>query len=382
MLAMGYFRNSFLVTAAGLGLGALLGWGITKTWAGVLSTMFIVAVLAILEVSLSFDNAVVNAVVLKKMTPVWRRRFITWGIAIAVFGMRIVFPLLIVAIITRIDPISALVMAATDPDRYSQVLTSAHISISAFGGAFLAMVGLKHFFNGKKDVHWIGFIERPLTRLGRIEAVELGLVLLVLYFVSTRLLGGEQFEFITAGIFGLLTYIAVDGISALLNVESALTGEVVQSGAASFLYLEVLDASFSFDGVIGAFALSNNLFIIAIGLGVGAMFVRSLTIMLVECETLASYRYLEDGAFYAIIALAVMMFLNAVSHISEIITGLVGAGFIVCAFLDSVRYNRRTRARNAAAARIETPIEVLTNQTTSESSRAASGRPIHPSRPE
>jgi hypothetical protein len=144
----------------------------------------------------------------------------------------------------------------------------------------------------------------------------------------------------------------------------------------------VLDASFSFDGVIGAFALSNNLFIIAIGLGVGAMFVRSLTIMLVECETLASYRYLEDGAFYAIIALAVMMFLNAVSHISEIITGLVGAGFIVCAFLDSVRYNRRTRARNAAAARIETSIEVLTTQTTSESSRAASGRPIHPSRPE
>ncbi len=175
---MGYFRNSFLVTAAGLVLGAFLGWGMTHTWAGVFSTVFIVAVLAILEVSLSFDNAVVNAVVLKKMTPVWRRRFVTWGIAIAVFGMRIVFPLIIVAIITHIDPVSALVMAVTDPDRYSRVLTSAHVSVSAFGGAFLAMVGLKHFFNREKDVHWIGVIERPLTRLGRIEAVELGLVLL------------------------------------------------------------------------------------------------------------------------------------------------------------------------------------------------------------
>jgi hypothetical protein len=340
---MGYFRNSFFVTAAGLGLGAFLGWEATGSLVGAISTMFIVAVLAILEVSLSFDNAVVNATVLKQMTPVWRRRFITWGIAIAVFGMRIVFPLVIVAIIARIDPFSALVMAATDPDRYSRVLTSAHISVSAFGGAFLAMVGLKHFFDHEKDVHWIAIIERPLTRLGRIKALELWLVLLVLYLVSNWLPRNEQMEFLVVGSFGLLTYIAVEGISALLSVESAVTGEMARSGAAAFLYLEVLDASFSFDGVIGAFALSNNLFIIAIGLGVGAMFVRSLTIMLVEHETLASYRYLEHGAFYAITALAVIMFLNAVSHIPEVVTGLIGMGFIVTAFVDSIRYNRRIR---------------------------------------
>ena len=340
-----YFRNSFLVTAVGLALGAYLGWRTSHSWTGALSTMFIVAVLATLEVSLSFDNAVVNAAVLRKMSPLWRRRFITWGIAIAVFGMRIVFPLVIVAIIARIGPISALVLAATDPDDYSRVLTSANVSVSAFGGAFLAMVGLRHFFNREKSIHWISVIERPLTRLGRIEAVELGLVLVLMYFVSAQLGGNDQFQFLVAGIFGLITYIAVDGISALLKVESTLTGEVVQSGAASFLYLEVLDASFSFDGVIGAFALSNNLFIIAIGLGVGAMFVRSLTIMLVERETLTSYRYLEHGAFYAIIALAVMMFISAVQHVPEAITGLVGAGFIVAAFVDSIRFNRRVRDR-------------------------------------
>ena len=376
---MGYFRNSFLVTAVGLGLGAFLGWETTRSWDGVLSTMFIVGVLAILEVSLSFDNAVVNAVVLKKMTRVWRRRFITWGIAIAVFGMRIVFPLVIVAIITRIDPISALVMAATHPEDYSRILTSAHIAVSAFGGAFLAMVGLKHFFNHEKHVHWIAVIERPLTKLGRIEAVELGLVLLLLYLVSTRLIGHEQFEFLSAGIFGLLTYIAVDGVSALLNMESAITGEIAQSGAATFLYLEVLDASFSFDGVIGAFALSNNLFIIAIGLGVGAMFVRSLTIMLVERETLASYRYLEHGAFYAIIALAVMMFINAVQHISEIVTGLISAAFIVTAFADSIRYNRRARGVNSAEERL---LKQLQNQDSAESSRRLIRQPSEPGRPE
>jgi hypothetical protein len=336
-----YFRKSFLVTLGGLALGAYLGWRTNHSWTRALSTMFIVAVLATLEVSLSFDNAVVNAAVLTKMSPLWRRRFITWGIAIAVFGMRIIFPLVIVAIIARIGPVSALVLAATDPDNYSRVLTSANVSVSAFGGAFLAMVGLRHFSNREKSVHWISVIERPLTRLGRIEAVELGLVLLLMYFVSTQLAGSEQLQFLAAGIFGLVTYIAVDGISALLKVESTLTGEVVQSGAASFLYLEVLDASFSFDGVIGAFALSNNLFIIAIGLGVGAMFVRSLTIMLVERGTLTSYRYLEHGAFYAIIALAVMMFISAVQHIPEAVTGLVGAGFIIAAFLDSIRFNRR-----------------------------------------
>jgi len=339
-------------------------------------------VLAILEVSLSFDNAVVNAVVLKKMTPVWRRRFITWGIAIAVFGMRIVFPLIIVAIVTHIDPVSALVMAVADPDRYSRVLTSAHVSVSAFGGAFLAMVGLKHFFNHEKDVHWIGVIERPLTRLGRIEAVELALVLLLLYAVSIWLVGPEQIEFLVAGIFGLVTYIAVDGVSALLNVESAVTGEVVQSGAALFLYLEVLDASFSFDGVIGAFALSNNLFIIAIGLGIGAMFVRSLTIMLVERETLTSYRYLEHGAFYAILALAVMMFLGAVTHIPEVATGLIGAGFIVTAFLDSIRYNRRALGSEPAAVPVATHGEIRKLPSTPDSSRSPVREPSVQSRPE
>jgi len=140
-------------------------------------------VLAVLEISLSFDNAVVNATILKTMTPVWRYRFITWGIAVAVFGMRMLFPLIIVAVIANIDPISALVMAASEPERYSQVLTGAHVSVAAFGGAFLAMVGLKHFFNQKKDLHWIASIERPLTHLGRIEAVELGMVLLLLYGV-------------------------------------------------------------------------------------------------------------------------------------------------------------------------------------------------------
>lgn len=338
---MQYFRGSFFVTVAGLIAGAALGWELTGTVQGMLMTLFLVAVLGVLEVSLSFDNAVVNATVLEHMDEKWRRRFLTWGIAIAVFGMRIVFPVVIVAVIAHINPIQTLVMAATNPEEYSRVLTSAHVSVAAFGGAFLAMVGLKHFFDIEKDVHWIEVIERPLTRLGRIEAVELAVVMILLWLIGRQLHDHEQVPFLVSGMLGLVTYVAVDGISAFLDAEALATGAVVRSGAASFLYLEVLDASFSFDGVIGAFALSNNLFVIAIGLGIGAMFVRSLTIMLVNKGTLTEYRYLEHGAFYAIVALGVIMFLKTLVHVPEAVTGLIGAGFIGLSLWDSIRYNRR-----------------------------------------
>lgn len=341
---MKFFRGSFLVTIAGLIAGGFLGWEMTGTVAGTASVTFIVAVLAVLEVSLSFDNAVVNATVLREMDPVWRRRFITWGIAIAVFGMRIVFPLVIVAIIARINPWAALVLSATQPDEYSRIIESAHVTVAAFGGAFLIMVGLKHFFDQEKEVHWIPLVERPLTYVGRVEAVGLGFVLLGMWAIGHWLPEHERYEFLVAGIFGLVTFIAVDGISALLDPVDVVAGAATRSGAAAFLYLEVLDASFSFDGVIGAFALSNNLFVIAIGLGIGAMFVRSLTIMLVEKGTLTEYRYLEHGAFYAIIALGVIMFLKTIMHVPEAITGLIGAAFIGVSFWHSVRANKRSHA--------------------------------------
>jgi uncharacterized protein len=95
---LGYFRWAFIVTAIGLILGGVLGWQMTGTIGGMATVFFICSVLAVLEISLSFDNAIVNANKLKDMTPVWQHRFLTWGIIIAVFGMRIVFPLLIVVI--------------------------------------------------------------------------------------------------------------------------------------------------------------------------------------------------------------------------------------------------------------------------------------------
>ncbi len=337
-----YYKGSFLFTALCLAAAAWLGFQSTGSLPGTFGVLWIVLVLGVLEVSLSFDNAVVNATVLRDMDDKWRHRFLTWGILIAVFGMRIVFPLAIVAIAAHMGPIEAVKLAAGDPVRYEQIITSAHVGISGFGGSFLAMVGLNFFLDEEKEEHWIGPIERPLTALRRISGLAMGIVLLALYGIGQFIPAEEAMTFLTAGIFGLLTYIVVHAIGVLLEGDGdAVTGAAARSGFAAFLYLEVLDASFSFDGVIGAFALSNNLFIIALGLGIGAMFVRSMTIMLVDKGTLTQYRYLEHGAFYAIVALAAIMLLSVRFHIPETITGLIGATLIGLSFWASVRSNRR-----------------------------------------
>ncbi|MFK3889768.1 DUF475 domain-containing protein [Sphingomonas sp. NPDC079357] len=339
-----YYKGSLAFTAICLTIGAWLGWTITHDVMGTLGIVWIVLVLGVLEVSLSFDNAVVNATVLRDMEPVWRRRFLTWGIIIAVFGMRIVFPLVIVAISAQIGPIDAVKLAATDPVTYQRIITGAHIGISGFGGAFLAMVGLTFFLDEEKELHWIGVIERPFSGLSRVSGLAIGLVLLALYGMSRVIPPAEAMTFIASGIFGLVAYIAVQAVGALLEKDEseganagAATATAAKAGLSAFLYLEVLDASFSFDGVIGAFALSNNLFIIALGLGIGAMFVRSMTVMLVDRGTLTEYRFLEHGAFYAIVALAAIMLLSVRFEIPETVTGLIGAGFIGLAFVSSLR---------------------------------------------
>ena len=113
------------------------------------------------------------------------------------------------------------------------------------------------------------------------------------------------------------------------------------TGLISFIYLELIDASFSLDGVLGAFALSKDIIIISIGLAIGAMFVRSLTIMLVEKKTLKQFLYLEHGAHWAIGALACLMLVSTVKEIPEVVTGGIGLGFIVLAFISSIMHNKK-----------------------------------------
>ncbi len=343
---LSYFWAAFAVTAIGLGLGLWLGFSTEHTTAGALKVFFIVSVLAVLEISLSFDNAIVNANKLKDMTPVWQQRFLTWGIIIAVFGMRIVFPLLIVVIAANVGPWTALVMAASQPELYAEIMHDAHLPIAAFGGTFLMMVALSFFFDHEKDVHWVRWIEEKASDYSSIKGIEIGFVLVIMIIFSKIIENNPNLgpvastTFFHAAIWGLLTFLLVEVLGGILDRSQEVMEGAAKGGVGAFLYLEVLDASFSFDGVIGAFALSQNLFVIAIGLGIGAMYVRSMTIMLVEKGTLAEYRFLEHGAFWAILILSVIMYLQSIIHIPEVITGLGGAVLIGVSLWSSIRWNR------------------------------------------
>lgn len=340
--SLSYLKWPLLTTVIGLGLSGWLGWATEGTWSGVVSFLIVGTVLAALEIALSFDNAIVNANKLEDMTPIWRQRFLTWGILIAVFGMRIVFPLAIVAIFAWINPFAAMHLALSDPDEYSRIIGHAHGPISAFGGTFLMMVALKFFIDEDKSIDWITILEKRLRLWGSIRGFEIAFVLVIVLLISQSLADHELAPFLTSAVMGLLVFTMVDGLGTYLdNIAGSTTAIGAKGGFGAFLYLEVLDASFSFDGVIGAFALTTNILLIAIGLGIGAMYVRSMTIMLVERGTLAEFRYLEHGAFYSIFALSIVMFLQSIMHVHELITGSIGIALIGLAFYASIRHNKR-----------------------------------------
>ncbi len=304
-----------------------VGWQLGVT------AFFLVIVLSILEVTLSFDNAVVNAKVLRRMSPEWQRRFLTWGILIAVFGARFILPIVIVSVAVWMSPVYITTLVFTNPTEYGALLNGVHGTITAFGGMFLLMVALKYFFNQKKSVHWITAIESRLVVCGRIEAAEIILALTLLVGLSF-LTSYDQAQVLVAGIIGLTLFVLMEGVAGSLSSEAK---GIATSGASLFIYLEILDTAFSLDGVVGAFALTNNLIIIMVGLGIGAFFVRSFTIYMVQRNTLTKIIYLEHGAHWAILGLSIAMLANLVVHVPEVVIGLIGLCFISLAYYSSHR---------------------------------------------
>ena len=351
MLAL--FRLPIAVTIIGITVAGVLG-GIQV--AGV------VAILAILEISLSFDNAVVNATVLQKMNPYWQRIFLTVGVLIAVFGMRLLFPLIVVTIAGHISPVHALDLALHHPHEYSAKLTQAHPAIGAFGGIFLLMIFLDFLFEDQ-EIKWLEPIERQLAKIGKLDQASAIIALLFLIISASTFAQKNALQVLLAGASGLATYLVVNSLSTLFEAEEeAVVGDgegataeesedggppvkiptnLARLGLFTFLYLEVLDASFSFDGVVGAFAITDMIFVIALGLGIGACYIRALTVYLVRKGTLAEYVYLEHGAHWAIGSLAVLLFVTIRVQVPDLVTGLIGVGFIGAALISSIMRNRR-----------------------------------------
>lgn len=340
---MRFFYFSFFITFVGL---------ILAFWLGGFAAAYICALLAVLEISLSFDNAVVNAKTLEEMDEKWRRRFIVWGIPVAVFGMRFAFPIIIVAMVAKLGIVETLMLAINDVDTYHKHLSANKGEIYIFGGAFLLMVALEFFFAGR-NVRWIRAIEANRVMLALAKAKNASVFIAVLVGMIMLYLTKNS-DYAMAYFAAILVHMALGLVNEFLgddekaditnfNNDNSLSPQnqnfksaATRSGFAGFLYLETLDASFSFDGVIGAFAMSENIFIIMIGLGIGAFFVRSLTLYMVHHGTLNEFKFLEHGANYAILALSVIMFINIFYEVSELITGTLSFGIILVAFLHSL----------------------------------------------
>jgi len=311
-----YFYFSFLIALVGLVLAYFIDG---------FKAVYLTAILAILEISLSFDNAVVNAKILKNMDKVWQKRFLTWGIVIAVFGMRFIFPILIVAAAANLGVIETIKIALYEPKTYHEILLHTENLIYAFGGAFLWMV-FSDFLFEEKEIRWIKPIEKTAEKFGKVNNISLIVATLIGIIVVYEI---KDYRVAIAYFLGILSYSILKGINESLSVDG------LKSGLMGLIYLEVLDASFSFDGVIGAFAITANILLIMIGLGIGAMFVRSLTIWMVEKGLLDEYKYLEHGAHYAIGVLAVIMLLKIFIEVGEVVTGTLGLLLLVIAFIHS-----------------------------------------------
>jgi len=307
---------------------------------------WITLVLLLLEISLSFDNAVVNARVLDRLTPGQQRFFLTWGLVIPVFGVRFAGPLLMVALAGGVGIGEALDAALHHPQHYRELLELAEPRILAFGGMFLLMVFLRYFFDEAKTLHWFRPLERRLSAAGRIEALEIALALIILLVLDAALPGARRAEVMIAGVIGLVLQLLSTSLSEAFGDEEQAGARLAAGGGlASLLYLELLDASFSLDGTIGAFAITSDLALILTGLGLGALFIRSLTLMLSRERALEQLVYLEHGAHYAIGALGLLMLAGIWLHehgtvVPEWLTGLVGIVLLVLSFADSLRQRR------------------------------------------
>ena len=323
--------------------------------------------LTILELALSFDNAVVNALILANMPPLWRRRFLTWGMLIAVFGVRLIFPKLIVFATTDLSFVESFSLAVNNPAEYEKIIMASHHIVMAFGGVFLLMIFLSFLFNENKEVHWIASIEKYASRWSSVGDLKILIAILTVatigfYGPSEISIDGvlkkiDKADIILPMIYGILLFLCIEFLRGILEddgtkhdsksmeterekIEHVANSKLAKGGLASFIYLELIDMSFSFDGVLGAFAVSQNIVIIMLGLGAGAFAVRNLTILMVDRGTVAEYKYLEHGAMWSVGLLAISMIVQIFMHLSH---GLIIAFAIIpiaIAFIHSIKENK------------------------------------------
>jgi hypothetical protein len=313
----------------------------------------VVALLGVLEIAVSFDNAIVNATVLARMDRFWQRMFMTVGVLIAAIGMRLLLPLIIVAIGAHLSPWRAVDLAYENPDRYHSLLLTAQPGIAAFGGIFLLMIAIA-FFREEREVHWWPAVERHLPAvLGR-RGVPVLIALVFTAVAGLTVPTEDRTRVVVGTLVGLVCYLGVNLISTRVADRADADGSsrpraTVEGNGAFllFIYLELLDATFSMDSVMGAFSVTVDIALITLGLAIGAAYIRSLTVYVVRKGTLDEYRYLEHGAYYSIALLSVLLLWEVWRDVPDWITACTGAVVITAAWLTSIWAAKRQQREEA-----------------------------------
>ncbi len=343
---LSYFNSFFIVWV--LASVALLAYG-------GLFALYQGSILSVLELSLSFDNAVVNALILGTMAAVWRKRFMIWGMIIAVFGVRFILPIAIVYLSTDLSFFQAFELALNDPKQYEFVLGSSHHIIMSFGGMFLLMLFLKFLFDSDKDEHWVAGVEKIASRLSAIGDIRMIFILMLMLLITyvapdqvlmhDKLVNVPKIAILAPMLIGMIAFYLLEFLKGAIESHEETsehsTSDAIKGGFVSFMYLELIDMSFSLDGVLGAFAVTQNVVIIMLGLGTGAMAVRSLTLYMVDHEVVSKYIYLEHGAMWSIGFLAISMIVQIFVHLPELFVTTVAIVPISLAFIHSVWRNRQ-----------------------------------------
>ncbi len=283
--------------------------------------------LCVFEVVSSLDNAVVNADVLSTMSAKWRKWFLVWGIFFSVFLVRGILPWLIVWMANpAVGPWNALTSTFSNDPHISELIEAQAPILLIGGSVFLIFLFLHWLFLEEKN---FGLnVERTLSKHGVWFYTLASIFLTVIIWLCLK---RNPMMAFSASIGASAFFITHGFKEHAARVEVELKQNNNMSDLSKLIYLEILDATFSIDGVIGAFAFTMSVPLILIGNGIGAMVVREFTIRGVD--KIRKYPYLKNGAMYSIFFLGVVMFLDSFGihvphYVAPVITFLVIGFFL------------------------------------------------------
>jgi hypothetical protein len=300
-------------------------------WDGLnlISIFLTIAGLCLFESVTSIDNAVINADVLSTMSQRGRRWFLIWGLLFAVVVVRGLLPWLIVWLATpSLGPIGALTATfSNDPKVKEAIDTSAPILLAG-GGTFLIFLFFHWLFIEPKRYGIRG--ERFIHAQGIWFYAVISIILCTIVWFALKVNSFMAF----GAVVGSTAFFITHGFkqNAEQREQQMVSGKGNLTDLSKILYLEVIDATFSIDGVLGAFAFTFSVPLILIGNGLGALILRQLTVG--NIKRINQYIYLKNGAMYAIFMLGTIMLLDSFgfhipSYVAPLITFLVIGYFFI-----------------------------------------------------